>query len=383
MTDDHGSPALAPLDGLRVLDISRLQPGAFAGRMLADLGADVLRVEPPSGSDPLRTIPGEHDAYNRGKRSITLDMKHSRAPEVIRRLVSRTDVVLESGRPGSLEPQGIGYRQLAEEHPALIWCAITAFGQHSPNIDRSGHDITFLGYSGLLSLMAGHAIPPTPDFVLGVPLGGLMAVIGVLAAVAERGRTGRGRLVDASIVDAATWILSEHVARVAQGGAPGWGAAANRRAYRCGDGRLITVAAAEARTWQALCTGLGRPDLDERLWAPPAEQDEIADALATIFATRPAAEWVDRLADAGAAVGPVHEVQDLFEDRHVVARGSIVELGTARVVRNPIRLLDADGREDPVVMTGPPALGAHTDHALGEAGYQAHEIAALRADGVL
>src|SRR5207253_6606628 len=135
-------------------------------------------------------------------------------------------VVVESGRPATLHDQGVGYEPLAREQPGLVWCSISGFGDGSPYASRAGHDITFLGYSGLLGLMAGDTVPPTPDFVLAVPFGALIAVIGILAAVAERDRTGEGRFVDTSIVDAATWVIGEAVARVAQGHPPGWGQAA-------------------------------------------------------------------------------------------------------------------------------------------------------------
>jgi len=375
-----------PLSHLRVLDLSRLQPGAFCTGVLADLGADVLRIEPPKGGDPVRMIPGAPAAYHRGKRAMTLDLKHARAAEVLRRLVDEVDVVVESGLPASLRDQGIGYEQLAVDRPGLIWCAITAFGTGSPYADRAAHDITFLGYSGLMALMAGDAVPPTPDFVLAVPFGALIGVVGILAALTARDRTGEGRFVDASIADAATWVIGEAVARVAAGGQAGWGQSANRRAYRAGDGRLITVAAAEPRTWGALCDALERPDLVERLGAGPEGQDALADELAAIFATRPAAEWVERL-PAAAAVGPVNEVSDLLDDAHVQARGAIVELTGAgagtRALRSPVRLRGADGTEAPFAAGPPPGLGEHTDTALAAAGFTPDEIAALHEDGVV
>ena len=153
-------------------------------------------------------------------------------------------------------------------------------------------------------------------------------MVGILAALTARDRTGEGRFVDTSIVDAATWVIGEAVARVAVGGQAGWGQSANRRAYRAADGRLITVAAAEPRTWAALCEALERPDLADRLATPPEGQAALADELAAIFAGRPAAEWVARL-PAEAAVGPVNTVDDLFDDPHVQARGSVVELSGA------------------------------------------------------
>jgi alpha-methylacyl-CoA racemase len=376
-----------PLAHLRVLDLSRLQPGAFCTGMLADLGADVLRIEQPGAGDVLRSIPGAPAAYHRGKRSMTLDLKHARAAEIMRRLVAGVDVVVESGVPAALRDQGIDYRTLAATQPGLVWCSITGFGDGSPYAAQAAHDITLLGYSGLLGLMAGDTVPPTPDFVLAVPFGALVAVIGILAAITERDRSGEGRFVDTSIVDAASWVVGEHVARVAAGGEAGWGQAANRRAYRAADGKLITVAAAEPRTWGALCAALERPDLAERLATPPEGQDALAEELAAIFVTRPAADWVALLGPAGAAVGPVYAVDELFDDANVRARGSVVELvgeGTsARALRSPVRLRRADGTEEPFPSTPPPAAGSNTDDALAAAGFDADEIAALHADGAV
>jgi alpha-methylacyl-CoA racemase len=375
-----------PLSHLRVLDLSRLQPGAFCTGVLADLGADVLKVEPPRGGDPLRMLPGAMAAYHRGKRAMTLDLKHARAPDVLRRLVAEVDVVVESGMPAALREQGIGYEPLAAGQPGLVWCSITGFGSGSPYADRAAHDITFLGYSGLLGLMAGEAVPPTPDFVLAVPYGALVAVVGILTALAARDRTGEGRFVDAAINDAATWVIGEAVARVAAGGEAGWGQSANRRAYRAADGRLITVAAAEPRTWSALCEALERPDLVDRLAAPPDGQAALTEELAAIFATRPAAEWVERL-PAAAAVGPVNTVGELLDDPHVQARGSVVEIagaeGRPRALRTPVRLRGPDGREEPFTAGPPPGPGEHTDAALAAAGFAPDEIAALRDDGVV
>ena len=376
-----------PLSHLRVLDLSRLQPGAYCTGMLADLGADVLRVEQPGAGDPLRGIPGAAEAYNRGKRSMTLDLKHERAPEILRRLAAEVDVVVESGKPGALAARGIGYEQLSVADPGLVWCAITGFGQDSPYAARAAHDVTFLGYSGLLDLMAGGTVPPTPDFVLAVPFGAVVAVVGILAALTERAQTGRGRFVDASIVDAATWILGEAVARVASGQQAGWGQSANRRAYRCGDGRLVTLAAAEPRTWAAFCAALDRPDLSDRAWGPPDEQAALATELEAVFASRPSGEWMELLADTSAAFGPVNTVGDLLDDPHVQARGSIVNLdgdpaGT-RVLRTPVRLLDAEGNEAAFAPTAPPASGAHTDDALAAAGFSVDEISSLRRDGAV
>ncbi|MES1210531.1 MAG: CaiB/BaiF CoA-transferase family protein, partial [Pseudomonadota bacterium] len=208
MTD---GPRTGPLAHLRVLDLSRAQPGAYCTGVLADLGADVLRVEPRGVGDTTRMIPGAMEAYHRGKRAMTLDLKHDDAPAVLRRLIAQVDVVVESGLPAGLTAQGIDHATLAADQPGLVWCTISGFGEGSPYAKRPAHDITFLGYSGLMALMAGDTVPPTPDFVLAVPFGSLIAVIGILAAVTERDRTGRGAFVDTAIVDSATWVLGEAV----------------------------------------------------------------------------------------------------------------------------------------------------------------------------
>jgi alpha-methylacyl-CoA racemase len=375
-----------PLSHLHVLDLSRMLPGAYCTGLLADLGADVLRVEQPGSGDAMRFIPGVNAAYHRGKRSLTLDVKHADAPDVLRRLITGVDVVVESGLPRPLAAAGVAYADLAPARPELVWCSITGFGPDSPYAARGGHDITFLGYSGLLALMSGDTVPPTPDFVLSVPIGALIAVVGILSAIAARDRTGQGRLVDTAIVDAATWVLGEAVARVADGQPAGWGQAANRRAYRASDGRLITLAAAEPRTWKALCDALERPDLEARFATPADGQDALADDLAALFATRPAREWVARLADAGAAVGPVCTIEDLLTDEHVKSRGSIVELGDdagTRALRSPVRLRAADGTEAPFAPGPPPELGEHTDDALAAAGFTTDEIATLHRAGAV
>jgi crotonobetainyl-CoA:carnitine CoA-transferase CaiB-like acyl-CoA transferase len=353
--------------------------------MLADLGADVLRVEPPDGSDPIRSIAGAPAAYDRGKRSIALNLKHARAPEIVRRLIGGVDIVVDSGLPSALREAGVGYEAAARERPALVWCSITGFGRGSPYEGRAGHDISFLGYSGLLSLMAGTTVPPTPDFVLSAPFAGLVAAVGILAALAERDRTGRGRLVDTSILDSATWIIGEAVARVAAGGAPGWGESASRRAYRAADGKLLTVAAAEPRTWAALCAGIDRPDLQPLLYSHPGGQQALASELEKIFATRSAADWLERLGDTAAAVGPVLTAEELSTDAHVVARDSVVELGDERVraLRTPVRYVEPGGTPAPFHPGPAPALGEHTEEALAAAGYAGEEIASLRREGAV
>ena len=378
-----------PLAGLRVLDLTRMFPGAFCTLVLADLGAEVIRVEPPDGNDPVRGMPGGLAAYQRGKRSLALDLKQSAAADVVRRLLAHVDVVVvETALPRPLLEAGISYETAAAERPELIWCAIPAFGRDSPYGSRSGHDIAFLGYSGILALMAGSTVPATPDFVLASPIAALVGCIGILAAVAERDRTGTGRMVESTLVDSTMWVIGEQIARVAGGGQAGWGEAASRRAYRAADGKLVTLSAAEPRTWSAFCGGVDRPDLEPRLYSDPQGQDGLRAELEAIFATRTAAEWVAHFDGTAAAVGPVLTVEDILVDDHVVARGSLVDLARGageplRALRPPIRSYAPDGSEITIELGSPPELGEDTDEILTDAGLSADEIDALRRDGVI
>jgi alpha-methylacyl-CoA racemase len=397
VTDESGSSETngGPLAGVRILDLSRLYPGAMATSLLADLGADVVKVEAPGFGDGMRFISPDdfasaHIAFNRGKRSLTLDLKHPDAPAVLRRLVASVDVVVESQRPGMFEKLGVGFEQIRVEQPGLIWCSISGFGPDGPLADAPGHDITYLGYSGVLGQLATDGeLPPVPDIVVAVPMAALFAVIGILAAHAERQRTGRGSRVDANMVDASMWLLSENLAR--QASAPGevWGSLASRGVYRCADGRLVTVAASEARCWVPLCEALDLPDLvDHRLGV---DEVETTARLAAAFARQHAAVWLQNPGLRG-GVGPVHQPADLLEDPHVLAREGMVALEAdaaqpngivPRVLANPLRFDRAKGEASTHGRTAPPDLGSDSETVLAAAGFTAAEISSLRENKVV
>lgn len=376
-----------PLVGLRVLDLSRLYPGAFCTSMLADLGADVVKVEAPKGGDGLRAMTPDpfkagHVALNRGKRSLALDLKATGALDVLRRLILASDVVVESHRPGALDALGVGYDAWTAAHPGLIWCSLTGFGADGPDAHAPGHDLTYAGRSGVLGLLVEPgATPPVPQMTVALPAGAMVAVIGIVSAVAQRARTGHGARVDTSLVEAASWMISEDIARAASAPAPGWPPFASRAVYRCADGRHVTVAAAEPRTWATLCAALEVPDLaDHRLGVA---EDAATARLAAVFATRPAAHWCAAPGLAG-GVGPVNEPLDVLTDAQFTARGAIGTIdGTdTRVLAGPVRLRGADGSTTPAT-TPPPAIGEHTDEVLTATGFTTDEVAALRAAGVV
>jgi crotonobetainyl-CoA:carnitine CoA-transferase CaiB-like acyl-CoA transferase len=378
------------LSHVRVLDLTRLYPGAFCTQLLVDLGADVLKVEAPRFGDGMRmtygggsVAPG-HVALNRGKRSLALDLKKPGAAAVLRRLARDVDVVVEAHRPGALDAMGIGYEALRRDNPRLVWCTLTSFGQDGPLAEAAGHDLTFLGYSGLLSRLAGSGPLPVPDTTVAVPLAGALGAVGILAALAARDRTGEGARVDTCMAEAALWLVAEDVTRSAVAPGKGWGAMAARQHYRCADDRWVTVAATEPKPWGALCTALGLADLAEHRHG--VDEPATIARLAAAFATQPAAHWVQTPGLAG-GVAPVNEPGDLRSDPHQAARYGIVDLhgggATAPVVANPIRVDGADGRGSSAGLRWPPDLGADTDAALAAAGFSADEIAALHADGVV
>jgi crotonobetainyl-CoA:carnitine CoA-transferase CaiB-like acyl-CoA transferase len=372
--------AIRPLAGLKVLDLTQLPPGGFCSVQLADLGAEVIRVESPAQAGQRSLVVGQV-GLSRGKRSITLDQRNPAAADVLRRLAISSDVLIENAKPGTMAARGFGYPQAAQEAPRLIWCSITGFGQDGPYADRAGHDLSYLGQSGLMAALQPD-LPWHPGAMLSVPLGAMMATTGILAAVIERGRTGKGCQIDVSLAESASWLLSGASWTLKPGGG-GIGATPDRRLYACADGRFVSVAAAEPRTWGALCEGLGTADLKDKLGAAGDEAAAVTERLAAIFKTRAARDWVDLLGPLGAAVNPVNAGPDVAADPHAVARGAFLEVSGESVPANPIRLIDAQGQRTATADSEPPLVGEHTAEALAAAGFSSAEIAKLRSDGVI
>jgi alpha-methylacyl-CoA racemase len=373
---------------VKILDLSRFYPGAFCTLLLADLGAEVVKVEAPGVGDGIRgTVPAgdfnpAHTSLNRGKRSLVLDLRSPGAVDVLSRLVQWADVVVESHRPGQLDKIGLGYEDMSLANPRIVWCSITGFGASGPNVNAPGHDISYLGYSGVLKGLSRGATTPVKS-TLAVPLAGTMAVVGILAALVKASRTGQGERLDVNMTDTAMWTLSEDITRVANTKDEGWGIFAASGVYTCSDGREVTVAATEPRSWAILCAALELPELAGHPLA--LENQDFATArLTEVFRTKPAAVWC---ADPGFAggVGPVNDVEDLLDDPQVTERGSLVGLSGSplQVLANPIRFGGSTGKAASHGLLPPPNLGADTDGALASAGFDAQQIAALRAEGTV
>jgi alpha-methylacyl-CoA racemase len=385
-----------PLDGIRVLDLSRLLPGGYCSLLLSDYGAGVLKVEDTGVGDYMRWAPPAYDgvepsaasalflSLNRGKRSIRLNLKVREGQEVLLRLVREHDVLLESFRPGVLARLGLGYERLREENPRLVYCAITGYGQDGPDRDRPGHDINYLARGGLLGLSGERGGPPVPAAGQIADIGGgaLMAAFGILAALHERERSGEGQLVDVSMTRGAqSWLAMVAARHFADGAVPQRGELELAgglpcyRPYACADG-WVALGALEPKFWQALCAGLEREDLLERHMDPA-----VATELEAIFAGRTRAEWA------------------AFDDEHGCCLEPVLDLDEA-LARSPAAVVAVDqpGAAAPVQLLGPPVglsrtpadgtrpgppLGADTDAVLAALGYDADAIAALKAAGAV
>jgi alpha-methylacyl-CoA racemase len=394
-----------PLGDVRVLDLTRLLPGGFCSLLLADLGADVVKVEDTGMGDYVRWAPpfyGSEEqqelgtrsalylALNRGKRSIRVDLKSRGGREAFLRLAGEYDVVLESYRPGVLDKLGCGYEALREANPRLVYGAITGYGQTGPNTQRAGHDMNYLGLTGLLDMTGEPQGRPIQSAGQIADLGGgaLMAAFGVLAALRERERSGEGQLVDVSMTDGAlAWLAMVAAALLCDGRVPGRGDGQLNGGFLCyypyeaADG-WVTCGALEPKFWRAFCEGVGREDLIEAQFQPPGS--DAGRKVADVFRSRTRDEWRAFNDEHDAMIEPILGLDEALASELVRQREMVVELeqpelGPVRLLGLPIKLSRTPGDA-----TRPaPALGEHTEEVLREAGFDADEVAALLGSGAV
>jgi alpha-methylacyl-CoA racemase len=379
------------LAGVRVLDLTRYIPGPYCTMLLGDLGADVIKIEEPPVGDATRALPpavGEdsaaHASLNRNKRSVLLDLRRPEGLEAVRRLALKADVLVEAFRPGVLERRGLGYGSLAAENPRLVYCSLTGYGLEGPLAARAGHDINYSARAGFLgSTVAADGTPVLPLAQVGDMAGGFLATLGVLAALQARERTGRGQVVDVSMIQGLLGFLTLPATRLLAG-APRVdelaGAQACYAVYRCRDGKHLSVGALEPKFWEALCAALSRPDLATRQWDRGARGAALQKELAEIFASRERAHWIALFAERDVCVEPVLELSEALATPEVapfLVDQPVAEGSALRTVAPPVRLSDTPA----TLRRAAPALGQHTDEVLREAGFSADEIEKLRRTG--
>ncbi|MEK1907153.1 MAG: CaiB/BaiF CoA-transferase family protein [Pseudomonas sp.] len=389
-----------PLSSLKVLDFSTLLPGPFASLLLADMGAEVLRVESPTRMDLVRVLPphvdgvsASHAYLNRNKRSIALDLKRPESLEVVHKLVAQYDIVLEQFRPGVMEKLGLGYEALKAINPRLIYVSITGYGQTGPYKDRAGHDLNYLALAGVASYTGRRDSGPLP---LGVQLadiagGSLHGVIGLLAAVIARQSTGLGQHVDISMTDCAFSLHGMAGAGyLAAGVEPGMenqvlNGGSFYDYYRTRDGRWLSVGSLEPQFMQQFCAVIGRPELAARGLSPkPEEQKALKREIEIEIEKHDLAEWQQRFAVVDACIEPLLSLAEAVEHPQLKARGVVTQVPregrpAQAQIACPIRF--SEGLEPPRHIG--PAVGAHSAEVLGELGFSEAQIAELKASKAL
>ncbi len=389
-----------PLSSLKVLDFSTLLPGPFASMYLADLGAEVVRVEGPQRPDPIRNSPPFdegasvwHSLLGRSKRSIAIDLKNPKASEIIKRLVQDYDIVLEQFRPGVMDRLGIGYEALLAANPSVIYCALTGYGQTGPLRERAGHDINYLSLAGVANALGSKTNGPVPLSVqvADVGAGSLTLLVGLLAAVIHRSTTGQGQFVDVSMhAGSVSWNSIPAMAALVTGIDPGreeslLNGGTYYNFYKTSDGRYMSVGSLEPKFWRVLCDALDRDDLYELgMSSKPEDQSIVKDALRREFATATRDEWTARFAEVDACVEPVLTASEALQHPQAGARGMLVDVPAAdgsmqSQISNPIVFSETEAEYKHVGA----AFGEHTDQVLREAGYSNEDIRAMHASGLI
>ncbi len=378
-----------PLTGIRVLDLTRLLPGAFCTLLLADMGAEVIKVEEPQTGDYMRWMPplvqGQSalfNAVNRNKKSITLNLKHPEGRDLLLRLVETSDVLVEGNRPGVMERLGLGWEVIHGRNRRLVMCSITGYGQDGPFAARAGHDLNYAATAGVLDLNGATDGPPVPLSVQIADIGGggLQPAVSILGALVGVERGGEGRWIDASMTDGAlTWLSMVFAAhgegeRAVRGHQRLAGRYACYRVYTCKDGGHFSVGALEPKFWTALCAALGRADLIEQQYS---EDRAVHSAMEALFATRTRDDWTRELAALDACCEPVLDIDEVAAHPQVAARNLILRTTTGVEVAPAVRMREEWRRLDP------PRLGEHTAEVLASVGVEVDRYRELQSAGVI
>ena len=387
------------LPGLRILDASRLLPAALCTQMLADLGAEVLKVEEPGRGDYQRTFPpmGKVDSgtfllCNRNKQSMTLNLKSEEGKAIFKQLAAESDVVVEGFRPGVMTRLGLDYETLKEINPRLIYCAVSGFGQDGPYRMVAGHDLNYMGIIGALPLFGMAGGPPMVPGLLTADIGGgsLMAAYGILAALLARQATGVGQMVDVSMMDGAMSFIAYHASEPMFGDCDpkggeyrNTGGAPCYSIFRCKDSHYVTLGALEEHFWERFCDAAGVPELKTDQFPDGEARSRQFEQLDHVFEQRTRAEWVDLFFKHDIPGGPVNTMREAFDDPQVKAREMVMHVdhpveGRIPQLGFPVKFSGTPGR----ITTPPPTLGQHTSAVLERLGYSGEQITAMAKSGV-
>ena len=385
-----------PLSGIRVLDLTRLLPGPVCTLHLADLGADVIKIEDTGAGDYARTLGAEPGktapvfaAINRNKRALRLDLKQREGVEVFMRLARDADAVVEGFRPGVVDRLGIGYAACNSINPRIVYCAISGYGQTGPYRDVAGHDVNYCGYAGLVDQIGvADGEPAIPNLQIADILGGaVVPAMGILAALLDAQRSGKGRYVDVAMTEGVLVHNLQALAAVASTGKAhprGEDFLSGREpcysVYRTADGRHMAVGALEWKFWERVCEVLGRPDLKDCHWEKRTRDAQWGkQQTAAIFASQPQAYWTGKFSGVDCCVTPVLTLEESFSDPQVVARDMVSHAGGTLQFGPPLKMSEYEF----TVERPSPEAGQHTDEILRDAGYASADISRFRANGVI
>lgn len=390
---------MGPLDGVRILDFSRLLPFNYATLLLADMGAEVLKIEEPILGDYMRWAPPilkkENAVFlmlNRNKKSMKLNLKTEKGREIVRKLVEKYDVVFETFRPGVMEKLGLGYNELKKINPKIIYCSTTGYGQDGPYIDKPGHDINYISVAGILGVTGRHTGAPV---IPGIPIAdmssGVFSALAIVSALLARERTGRGQYIDVSMTDAVLTFNVLHIGTYISGYSLGeegtlstLGESAYYNVYETKDQEFIAFGNIEGKFWANFCKIIGREDLISKQFVSKSEEKKILSEVREIMRTKTRDEWLKLMEGQDICVTPVYSIGEVIQDTQLRHRKMFIEVehpveGKTLHVAFPLKFSETPA----TIRTPAPLFGQHTKEVLKELGYNEEEIENLEKEGVI
>lgn len=391
---------MGALSGIKVLDLSRLLPGPYCSLMMADYGAEVIKIEEPERGDYIRwrkpaieEIGARHLTINRNKKSVELNLKTEEGKEIFKKMAESADVILESFRPGVMSRLGICFDEISKINRGIVYCSLTGYGQTGPYRDLPGHDINYIGYSGILGLIGEKNGKPVVPGVQIADIGGgaLMALSGICMALLNKERTGKGQYIDISMMDGAvTWLYASASDYFASGKVPERGG--NRldgqyafyQVYETKDNKYLSVGASEEKFWKKICELIGKPEWIELHGGNDDVQEQLKLEMSEVFKKKNQQEWLDLLALEETCVGPVNDIEQIFSDPQIIERELFTEMkhpvaGNIKQIGFPIKFSETPGK----IHAHAPILGEHTEEILQQLDYSSDTIENLRISGVI